>query len=262
LRRPDDATFEAHVQHTLDFNCDLGEGCGDDAAIIPWLSSASIACGGHAGDADTMRATIAACVRHGVAIGAHPSLPDREHFGRRDLPVTPEQTRAFVRAQVDALAAIAATQGARLHHVKPHGALYNRAARDRAIADAIAAAVRDCDPALWLVGLSGSALTDAGAAAGLRVAHEAFVERRYEADGTLTPRSHPDAVIADLDESLRQVRDLLRGAVVARTGERVPVRVDTLCLHGDRPDAAAFATALHAALVADGVRIRAFGSAP
>ena len=244
----------------LDFNCDLGEGCGDDAAIIPLLSSASIACGGHAGDAETMRATIALCLEHGVAIGAHPSLPDREHFGRRDLPVTPEETHAFVRGQVETLAAIANEQGARLRHVKPHGALYNRAARDRAIADAIAAAVRAFDPQLWLVGLSGSALIDAGEAIGLKVAHEAFVERRYEADGTLTPRTLPGAVL-DLEESLAQLYDLMRGFAVARTGERVPLRMDTICLHGDRPDAKAFAELMHAILTTTGhLRIRPFGA--
>jgi UPF0271 protein len=248
------------LKATLDFNCDLGEGCGDDAAIIPLISSASIACGGHAGDAATMRGTVALCLRHGVAIGAHPSFPDREHFGRRDLPVTPAETRAFVREQVEALKAIATTQGARLRHVKPHGALYNRAARDRAIADAIAAAVQDVEADLWLVGLSGSHLIDAGAAAGLKVAHEAFVERAYEADGTLTPRTQPGAVL-DLDASLAQLRDLLQDFVTARTGERVPVRMDTLCLHGDRPDAKAFAEAMHAALTTSGqLRIRPFGS--
>jgi UPF0271 protein len=245
---------------TLDFNCDLGEGCGDDAAIIPLVSSASIACGGHAGDADTMRATVALCLQHGVAIGAHPSFPDREHFGRRDLPLTPAQAHGFVREQVEALATVAAAQGARLRHVKPHGALYNRAARDRAVADAIAAAVRDVDADLWLVGLSGSALVDAGEAIGLKVANEAFVERAYEADGSLTPRTQPGAVL-DVDASLAQLADLLRGFVIARTGERVPVRMDTLCLHGDRPDARAFAEVLHAALTTAGQRrIRPFGA--
>jgi UPF0271 protein len=248
------------VKATLDFNCDLGEGCGDDAAIIPLISSASIACGGHAGDADTMRATVALCLEHGVAVGAHPSYPDREHFGRRDLPATPAEVHAFVRQQVEALAAIAREQGARLRHVKPHGALYNRAARDRAIADAIAAAVHAFDPQLWLVGLSGSALIDAGEAIGLEVAHEAFVERGYEADGTLTPRTQAGAVL-DFAASLTQLADLLRGFVVARTGERVPVRMDTLCLHGDRPDARAFAEVLHAALTTTGrVRIQPFGA--
>ena len=241
----------------LDFNCDLGEGCGDDAAIIPLLSSANIACGFHAGDASTMAATVALCQAHDVAIGAHPSFADREHFGRRELALPPAEVYALVGAQLGILKAVTEATQARIAHVKPHGALYNLAARDRAIADAIARATHDFDPSLRLVGLSGSALTDAGAAIGLRVAHEAFAERRYEADGTLTPRALPDAVLHDLDDALAQVRGLLRdGAVVARTGERVPLRMDTLCLHGDRPDAAAFARALRATLEADGVRIR------
>ena len=242
---------------SIDFNCDLGEGCGDDAAIIPWISSANIACGFHAGDARTMRDTIALCRQHGVAIGAHPSLADREGFGRRELPVTPESAYGLILEQLRALAAIAAAQGTRLRHVKPHGALYNMAARDEALAAAIAAATRDFDASLCLVGLSGSALTAAGAAIGLRVAHEAFAERRYEADGSLTPRSQPDAVIEDLQESLLQVRRLIHeGAVIARTGERVPLRMDTLCLHGDRADAAGFARALRESLQDDGVRVR------
>ncbi|MGH8030160.1 MAG: LamB/YcsF family protein [Arenimonas sp.] len=244
----------------LDFNCDLGEGCGDDAAIIPLLSSANIACGFHAGDARTMRDTVALCLQHKVAIGAHPSFADREHFGRRELPITPEETYALVRQQLDELSVIAAAQGGRVHHLKPHGALYNRAAREAATAQAIVAAMRDVDESLWLVGLSGSALTDAGEAAGLRVAHEAFAERRYGADGRLASRTLPDAVIDDLDDALAQVRMLVRdGVVIARTGERVAVRMDTLCLHGDRPDAAAFARALRDALQAEGVRIRAPG---
>jgi UPF0271 protein len=248
------------VKADLDFNCDLGEGCGDDAAIIPLLSSANIACGFHAGDAVSMHDTVALCHRHGVAIGAHPSLPDREGFGRRELPVTPEAAYAFTLYQLGALAAIAGAQGARVRHLKPHGALYNLAARDRTIADAIAAATRDFDRDLWLVGLSGSALTTAGEAAGLRVAHEAFAERRYEADGRLTPRSQPDAVIDTVKQSLAQVRRLLReGVVIARTGERVALRMDTLCLHGDRPDAAAFARALRETLQAEGVRVRPLG---
>jgi UPF0271 protein len=207
-----------------------------------------------------MRDTVALCLRHDVAIGAHPSFADREHFGRRELAITPDAAYALVREQLLALQAIADAQGTRVHHLKPHGALYNLAARERALADAIAAATRDVDPALWLVGLSGSALPAAGEAIGLRVAHEAFAERRYEANGTLTPRARPDAVIDDLDAALAQVRGLLRdGAVIARTGERVPLRIDTLCLHGDRPDAAAFARALRATLEHEGVRIRAPG---
>ena len=241
----------------IDFNCDLGEGC-DDAAVMPFVSSANIACGLHAGDAETMRRTVALCIEHGVAIGAHPSFDDRGHFGRLEMAWTPDEVHALVLRQIRALAGIAGEQGARLAHVKPHGALYNMAARDPLLADAIARAVRDADPNLMLSGLSGSALPAAGEAIGLRVLHEAFAERRYEADGTLTPRSHPDAVIHALDDALAQVRSLVRdGCVTARTGERIVLRADTLCLHGDRPDAAAFARAVRDALLADGVEIAA-----
>lgn len=238
----------------IDFNCDLGEGCGDDAAIVPLISSASIACGGHAGDADSMRATVALCLRHGVAIGAHPSFEDREHFGRRELDAGPGTIRALVAAQTRALAAICGEAGARLHHVKPHGALYNLAARDAGVAGAMAHAVAECDPGLWLYALAGSELARAGRAAGLRVAEEAFAERRYTPDGRLLPRGRPSAVIESLDEALAQVRGLLRdGAVLASDGSHLALRADTLCLHGDRADAARFAAALRAALEAEDI---------
>lgn len=247
----------------LDFNCDLGEGCGDDAAIAPHVSSASLACGFHAGDPVLMREAVRTCLAHGVAIGAHPSLPDREGFGRRELSVTPDEVYAHTLYQLGSLGALVHAAGARMRHVKPHGALYNLAARDPAIAAAIAAAVRDFDPGLVLFGLARSALTDAGERAGLRVAHEVFAERRYEADGTLTPRGLHGAVIDTLEEALAQVRTMLReGVVIARTGERVPIRADTLCLHGDRPDAAAFARALREALQAEGVTVAAPLHAP
>ena len=241
----------------IDFNCDLGEGC-DDAAVMPFISSASIACGLHAGDAETMRRTVALCLQHGVAIGAHPSFDDREGFGRREMQCTADEIHALVLMQIRTLSGIADTQDARLAHVKPHGALYNMAARDARIANAIASAVRDFDPKLILYGLAGSALTTAGQCVGLRVAHEVFAERRYEADGRLTPRSQPDAVIEDLDASLAQVRSIVRdGRVIARTGESLALRADTLCLHGDRADAAQFACAVRQALQADGIEIAA-----
>ena len=245
---------------SLDFNCDLGEGCGQDAAIVPHISSASIACGAHAGDADTMREAIALCRAHGVAIGAHPSFEDREHFGRRELALPVAEIRALVARQIAIMARACAEAGARLHHVKPHGALYNLAARDRAVAAAIADAVREADPMLLLYGLANSELTAAGEAAGLRVAHEAFAERAYDADGRLAPRGTPGAVIEGFDDALAQVRDFVRdGIVVARDGSRVPIRADTLCLHGDRADAAEFARGLRTALEAEGVDIRAPG---
>jgi UPF0271 protein len=245
------------MQARIDFNCDVGEGC-DDAVVMPRISSANIACGLHAGDADTMRRTVALCMQHGIAIGAHPSFDDSEHFGRREMSCKPAEIHELVLRQIRTLADIAVEQGARLAHVKPHGALYNMAARDRQLADAIATAVRDADPSLALVGLSGSALPSAGAAIGLRVLHEVFAERRYEADGSLTPRARPEAVIHDLDESLAQVRSIVRdGAVTARDGQRIALRADTLCLHGDRADAADFARAVRAMLDAEGVRVEA-----
>ena len=245
----------------LDFNCDLGEGCGSDADIVPLISSASIACGAHAGDETTMRTAIRLCRDHGVAIGAHPSFEDREHFGRRELALDRDEIARLVQSQLARLAAIATGEGVRIAHVKPHGALYNLAARDRGVADAIARAIFAFDSSLMLYGLSGSQLTAAGEAAGLRVVHEVFAERAYDADGTLAPRGTPGAVIDDLDTALAQVRTLLRdGVVVARDGSRVPLRADTLCLHGDRPDAADFARALRKALDADGIAVAAPGA--
>ncbi|RPE81379.1 5-oxoprolinase subunit PxpA [Vulcaniibacterium tengchongense] len=247
----------------IDFNCDLGEGCGDDAAIVPSISSASIACGGHAGDEATMRATLRLCRAHGVAAGAHPSFEDRAHFGRRALALPPAEIAAAVRRQLARLAAVANEEGVRLAHVKPHGALYNLAADDRAVADAIAAAVAGFDPALALYALSGSALAEAGEARGLRVAHEVFAERGYDRRGRLLPRGAPGAVLESLDAAIAQARRLAaRGEVVAGDGGLVALRADTLCLHGDRPDAAAFARALRAALDAEGVAVRPFGAAP
>ena len=244
----------------IDFNCDLGEGA-DDAAVLPCISSASIACGFHAGDPVLMQRTVALCMEHGVAIGAHPSVFDREGYGRRELAVSPDEAYALALYQIGALQALTKAAGARLRHVKPHGALYNLSARNRKVAEAIARAVRDIDHELILFGLAMSESTAAGERLGLVVAHEVFAERRYEADGLLTPRGTPGAVIATLEESLAQVRQILRdGSVTARTGERVPLRADTLCLHGDRADAAEFARRLRQALQAEGTEIRAVGA--
>lgn len=243
----------------IDFNCDLGEGCGDDAAIVPWITSASIACGAHAGDDATMRATLRLCREHGVAVGAHPGYADREHFGRRELALSAGDLRALLDAQLQRIATLASDEGIRLAHVKPHGALYNLAARDRSVADMVAATVRDFDDSLVLFALADSESTRAGDAAGLRVAHEAFAERAYDPDGRLAPRGTPGAVLDGVDAALDQVRRLVReGTVVARDGTRVPLHADTLCLHGDRPDAAGFARALRTALVAEGITVEVF----
>ena len=246
------------MARVVDFNCDLGEGVGDDAALMAFISSASIACGFHAGNPGLMRDTVKLCGDHGVAIGAHPSFADRENFGRIEQSVPPAEVYALILYQVGALDAFVRAAGLRLNHVKPHGALYNLAARDRATADAVAAAVRDHDAQLILYGLASSTLTEAGAAIGLQVVHEAFAERRYEADATLTPRSHADASIDDAAGAVAQATSLLRdGVVIARTGERLSLHADSLCLHGDRSDAIEFARALHTAIEKSGFHVRA-----
>lgn len=241
---------------SIDFNCDLGEGVGDDASLLPFISSASIACGFHAGSPELMRDTVNLCGQQGIAIGAHPSFADRENFGRTAQSISPGDAYALTLYQIGALDAFARVAGLRLNHVKPHGAFYNEAARDRELADAIATAVHDYDPGLILYGLAASALTDAGTALGLQIVHEAFAERRYEADATLTPRSHAEASLDDPADAAAQAVLLLRdGVVIARTGEPLALQADSLCLHGDRPDAVAFARELRAAIEKSGFLI-------
>ena len=238
---------------TIDLNCDIGESygawhMGADEQVMPWITSANIACGFHAGDFSTMQRTVALATKHGVAIGAHVSLPDLQGFGRRELRVTTEEAYAMTLYQIGALSAFARAAGMRVAHVKPHGALYNMAARDAALATAIARAVRAFDPALILFGLADSELTRAGTTMGLRVAHEAFADRRYEADGSLTPRRETNAVIEDIGTAVAQaVRVATAGSVETRDGKTIRLRADTICVHGDRADAAAFAQRLHEA---------------
>lgn len=247
----------------IDLNCDLGESfgawrMGEDAALLDLVSSANVACGFHAGDPTIMQRTVALAAARGVAIGAHVSLPDLQGFGRREMAVTPAEVHAMTLYQLGALHAFARATGTAVAHVKPHGALYNMAARDRALADAIADAVRAFDPALALFGLAGSALLDAGRAAGLRVVSEAFADRRYRADGSLQPRREPDAVIDDADAATAQaLRMAQHGEVTAVDGQRVALKADTLCLHGDGTHAVDFARRLRAALEAAGLRIAA-----
>lgn len=242
---------------TIDLNADLGEGY-DDAAVMPHISSANIACGFHAGDAETMRRTIELCVQHGVTIGAHPSLPDREGFGRREMDTQPADIYTQTLQQIGTLAAVARTTGTKLHHVKPHGALYNMAARDRALSDAIAIAVRDFDASLILVGLADSASITAARDAGLACAQEAFCDRRYRANGSLTPRSQAGAVIEEIDEAIKQAVSIVaRGEAIADDGSRVRIAADTLCVHGDRANAGEFARRLHEALERNGLRVAA-----
>lgn len=247
----------------IDFNSDLGEGfglyrLGDDQAVLARITSANIACGFHAGDPRIMRQTVAAAVAAGVAVGAHPSFPDLQGFGRRKMSLSPEEAYECVLYQVGALSGFATAQGTTLQHVKPHGALYNQAAADPTLARAICEAVRDFDPNLYLYGLANSTLTDAGEALGLKVRHEVFADRTYQADGTLTQRGQANAMITDAEQAVAQVLCMLReGHVVAVDGTRVPVRADTLCIHGDQPGAAAFARAIRQALTREGVNVRA-----
>ena len=240
---------------SIDFNCDLGEGAGNDAGLMPLVTSANIACGGHAGNEATMRATVALAQKHDVAIGAHPSFPDREHFGRRELEMSPEEIWATVMIQIMALRTIVP-----LRHVKPHGALYNLAARDAVVAGVIADAVLAVDKELILFALAGSELVQAGRARGLRVAEEVFADRTYQADGSLTPRSRPEALIQDKDTVVAQVLRMIReGKVRSIDGVDVPIKADTICLHGDGPNAVAFAQRLNVELRKAGIEIKAFG---
>jgi len=241
----------------LDLNADLGEGGADDAGLLALATSANIACGGHAGDAASMRSTVALALQHGVALGAHPSHPDRAHFGRRALQRPLDEVQADVTAQVQALQAIAQAQGARLRHVKPHGALYNQAAADPDLADAVAQGVRAAAPDLALMGLAGSAMAGAAQRHGLRFVAEAFADRGYQANGQLVPRGQPGAVLT-LPEALRQVQALVQhGRVPTVDGGLWPLQAQSLCVHGDGPEALALMQALRSALHAWGVSLRA-----
>jgi 5-oxoprolinase (ATP-hydrolysing) subunit A len=243
--------------HRIDLNCDLGEGAGHDAELMPLITSASIACGIHAGDGETMRATVELALQHRVTIGAHPSLNDRAHFGRRELPVTPGEVHLLVLTQTRLLQIIARQSGATVAHVKPHGALYNMAARDAALAEAVARAVHEADPQLALFGLAGSQLLAAGRACGLRVVSEVFADRTYQPDGSLTPRTEPGAVIENSHDALKQVRQMVRDGVV-NTTDRSKVRIvaDTVCVHGDGPNAVFFARRLNSELPRMGIELK------
>jgi UPF0271 protein len=246
------------VTWTIDLNCDLGEGAGHDAELMPLITSANLACGAHAGDTATMRATIALAQKFGVAVGAHPGFADRENFGRRELPLPPADVRPLVAAQIAALRALGA-----VGHVKAHGALYNLAARDAALAAAVADAVLDADPGLRLFVLPDSALARAAAARGLRIANEVFADRTYQRDGSLTPRTRPDALIRDEAVAVAQVLRMIREGVVRATdGTDVPLQADTVCLHGDGPDPVGFARRLRAELSAAGIAVKAIDAAP
>jgi len=230
---------------------------GQDSALMDSISSANIACGFHAGDPGTMRATLALARDKGVAVGAHPGFPDLVGFGRREMKASPAEVEDFVLYQVCALAGMAAAQGMRLQHVKPHGALYNMACKDRALADAIAKAVASLDRALILFGLPNSELLRAGQAAGLSVAAEVFADRAYDPDGSLTSRSKPGSVIHDTRQVVERAIVMVRDKrVVAIDGSTIALQADTICLHGDTPGAAEHARAVRRGLESAGIQIR------
>jgi UPF0271 protein len=228
----------------LDLNCDLGEGCPSDAELMPLITSASVACGFHAGDPATAAAALAAAARHRVAVGAHPSFPDREHFGRREMVRTERQVFEDCVFQVGALAGLARAAGVALRHLKPHGALYNQACRDDGYARPVVAAAELFG--LHLFGLPGSRL-EAQSAGRCPFVAEGFADRRYLPDGSLVPRSRPDAFVADPAEAVRQAEWLVRARDVR-----------TLCVHGDNPEAVAFVRELRSALAARGIEVRAY----
>ena len=247
---------------SIDLNCDMGElpqqiADGTQEKLMASLTSVNIACGGHAGDEETMRATVEQALRWNLAIGAHPGYPDRENFGRREMNLSSDEIAALVFAQVTALARIADHCGAQLSHVKPHGALYNQAAKGVPIARAIAEGVARWRPELVLVGLAGSPMLEVFREAGFAVAAEAFADRRYESDGSLRPRKFPDALIGDPREAARQVMGIVeRGIIVANDGSEVRVEAQTICIHGDARGAAATAEAVFGALWQRGVQTK------
>ncbi len=251
--------------NVIDLNCDMGVSfgrynLGDDAALMPWISSVNIACGFHAGDPLVMQSTIALAQQHNLAIGAHPSYPDLQGFGRRAMAMNPDELEAMLLYQIGALAGFLHSSGGELTHVKPHGALYNQAAREPALAAAVARGVLRFSHSLILVGLAGSALIRAGLEAGLQVAAEGFVERGYMPDGSLIPRGRPGAIIEDPAQAATQAIQLATKGICAEVdGQVVTWRVDTLCIHGDSAHALNIAQAVRYALEDAGIHIRRLG---
>ena len=248
---------------TIDLNCDMGESygawkMGADAEVMPYISSANIACGFHGGDPATIRQTVRLALDHGVAVGAHPSLPDLPGFGRRAMKISPQEMYDLVLYQAGAVEAFARAAGAKLHHVKCHGALYNMAANDEALSEAMARAVKDLGGNVVLYALSGSRNFSIAKNMGLPVAGEVFADRGYSDDGTLAPRGRPGAMIEDANEAVERALAMVeKGYVTSLSGKPIPVSADTLCLHGDQPGAVAFAKAITKAFKEKGISVAA-----
>jgi len=232
-----------------DINCDLGEGIGNDEAIMPFISSANIACGFHAGDAVMMDQTVLLAKRNGVVIGAHPSFYDRENFGRTEMHLSVTEIYNLVQKQIQILRSVAARHEMRLKHVKPHGALYNMSAKNATIARAIAQAVKEHDPNLVLFGLSGSHSVQEAQQLGLKTCSEVFADRTYQDDGSLTPRSQPNALIHNTKQAVTQTLQMIQQKTVnSVSGKEMPIIAETICIHGDNHEAIAFAKAINEAL--------------
>jgi UPF0271 protein len=247
---------------TIDLNCDMGESygawtMGADAEVMPFITSANVACGFHGGDPATIRKTVRLALDHGVAIGAHPSLPDLQGFGRRAMKISPQDMYDLVVYQAGAVEAFARAAGSRLHHVKCHGALYNMAANDEALSEAMARAAKDLGGVMLYV-LSNSKMMETARRLGVPVAGEVFADRGYCDDGTLAPRDRPGGMVEDAGEAVKRALAMVQeGYVTALSGKRVSVSADTLCLHGDQPGAVAFARAIRAAFAGEGIALAA-----
>lgn len=240
----------------IDLNADLGEGAPHDAELLALVSSANISCGAHAGDADSIASAIHLAHAHAVRIGAHPSYPDRVNFGRKFMQLAFPSLRNHLLYQLHALRGIVHSQGAQLTHIKPHGALYNQAAMDARLAEDLVLIFQEFDPQIAIVGLAGSQLIHRANQLGMRTIAEGFADRRYTAQGTLEPRSVPDAVIHDSQQAVAQCLEMIcEGRVTTTQGQRVKVQIDSICLHGDTPEALCFARAIVAALDAEGIAI-------
>ncbi|GBG57549.1 UPF0271 protein YcsF [Sporomusaceae bacterium FL31] len=251
--------------YRVDLNCDLGESfgaykIGSDEAILEFVTSANVACGFHAGDPGVMRKTVRLALANKVAIGAHPGLPDLIGFGRRNMSITPQEAYEMVVYQIGALAGFVTAEGGSMQHVKPHGALYNMAAKNQALSEAIAQAVYDVNPELILFGLSGSELVLAGERLGLKTANEVFADRTYQSDGSLTPRTQPNAMVTDHQQAINQVVKMVKEqSVTAQQGSEVAIKADTVCIHGDGAHALEFAKKIHEFLASSGVTVQAIG---
>jgi len=242
---------------TIDLNCDMGEGIGNDAQIMPFISSANIACGYHAGDADAMKKTVELALQHHVAIGAHPGFDDKANFGRTAIQLSHQQLFDLITQQVVALQKISDALGATVHHVKPHGALYNMAAVDMEMSRTIARAIQSVNKNLIVYGLSGSYMIAAAGELGLRTAGEVFADRTYQNDGTLTSRKLPNALIEEEEKSIRQVIQMIEKQTVQTvSGNSIPIKADTVCIHGDGQHAVAFAQRIHQTLKAKYIEIK------